>query len=218
MFDRAVCLLLDKRWENRISLCAEAATHGISLEFFLAGSGKLLDTKYDHVDVTPPALRFGYSAWAKRPNSYNAFLCFKKIIQKAKDDDIETLLLMEDDAVFEPNFDAVFAKAKTQLPANWDAFYLGANHAFCPTVQVSENILRLNGSGCFHAVCLRRSIFGAILTLPLYGPIDGLVGKMLHQRFNCYGCWPNIVWTKPGFSHCEGHDVDYSHYKEARKL
>ncbi len=217
MFDKTVCLLIDKRWKNRDVLAADAKKHGFDVEFFLAGDGKTLPTEnYDHLDIAPPAMRFGYAAWVNRPNSYNAFLCFRKIITNALANGFESLLLLEDDAYFLDNFDEVFAKAKAQLPADWDMFYLGANHAFSPTKQISENILRLNGSGCFHGVGLRKSVFQAILDLPIVAPIDGVTARQLHPKFNCYACWPNIIWTTPGFSHCEGSNVDYSHFKDIK--
>ncbi len=127
---------------------------------------------------------------------------------------MKSLLLLEDDVTFLPNFAEVFPKAKEQLDPNWEMFYLGANHTFRPTIEVSPNILQLNGSGCWHAVALRYTIFDAILSLPILGPIDGMVGDYLHPKHLCYACWPNVAWVIPGFSHCEGIEVSYAHYKD----
>lgn len=211
MFDRAVCLNLDKRFSNRERIKKQFGENGIAVDFFLAGDGKMVAEPYDHVDVTPPR-RSGYPAWANRPNSYNAFLCFRKIIERAFNDNVRSLLLIEDDAIPTNQFSEVLALALKQLPEPWDMLYLGANHTFSRTHQVCGNLLRVNGSGCFHGVVLNCSIFMDILQLPMAGPIDGEVAKALHPIRQCYAVWPNIVVTEPGFSHCEGREVDYTDY------
>jgi len=218
MFDKVVCLNIDKRWAHREPLAAEAAKRNLKVEFFLAGDGKTLPPEnYDHLDIEPPAMRFGYPAWVKRPNSYNAFLCFRKIITQAQHDKCESLLLLEDDATFCPEFDPIFPLAQAQLPADWDLFYLGANHAFARPIPFSDNLLRLTGGSlCFHAVALRHTIFQRILDLPMYGPIDDMVAKRLQAHVNTYACWPNIIWPMAGFSYCEGTNVSYDHYKDKK--
>jgi hypothetical protein len=91
-------------------------------------------------------------------------------------------------------------------------FYLGANHKFARTEKVSPNLLKVNGSGCFHAVILRKTVFDEILELPLTNPIDGQAAKLIHPKGHCYSCTPNIVRTKAGFSHCEGRKVNYDEF------
>ncbi len=214
-FDRAVCLSLDKRVHEQERVSGAFLEHGIDVSFFQAGDGLAMPTLwYDHVDVEPP-LRNGYPAWANRPNSYNAFCCFRRIIERAKKDGVKTLLLLEDDVVLTPDFGAVLPAAWSTLQVvdpNWHMFYLGANHYFSNTVEVVPSILRLNGSGCFHAVVLRNTVFDDMLSLQMTSPIDGLVARKLHPIRRCYACWPNIAVTKPGFSFCEGRDVDYHHF------
>lgn len=215
MIDLTLCLNVDRRWGERDRLRAEFARVGFAVEFFLAGDGVTAPGPYDHVDVVPPP-RQGYPAWATRPNSYNAFLCFQKMVGRAKERGARTLLVLEDDASVAWPFDTVWPRALAELPADWDMLYLGANHAFSRTTAVSEHLLRLDGSGCWHAVCLRDSSFDAVLGLPMDGPIDQMCGRHLHRRLNCYAVWPSVVLPLPGFSHCEGREVDYTHFFSSR--
>lgn len=217
MASRATCLTVDKRWyENYLRVVAYERLLNVEIKMFLAGDGKTVPLAYDHVDVVPPP-RSGYPAWANRPNSYNAFLCFRKMVTAALEDGAESLLIMEDDVLFEDEplaADVITAawRELAELDPEWDALYFGANHTYCPTTQVAPHLLRLNGSGCFHCVLMSRRAFPKLLALPMREPIDGCFGKLVHPDGHSYGVWPNVALTKPGFSHCEGGNVDYREY------
>lgn len=212
MFDRAVCLNIDRRIGERGRISEEFSAHGIQVEFFLAGNGSVADIEYDHIDVRPVRVKSTYPAFQARPNSYNAFLCFQKIIRKAQSQGVETLLILEDDVHLNNDFGDVASAAWKELfevDPDWQLFYLGANHTWSRTKEVAPHLLRLNGSGCFHAVCLRRNVFDLVLAMEPTEPIDGCVGKRLHLSGHAYAVWPNIAVQQPGFSHCEGTQVNY---------
>lgn len=227
---RCVCLIVDHRWHFHTRIQEDFGRYGIRVEFFLAGTPQdvipnapgtdmsIARCCYDHIDESPPT-RMGYLAWANRPNSWNAFLSFRKIIELAKEKGAATLLLLEDDAYTTADFPDVVGRAYRDLleadPA-WSMLYLGANHTFSRTEPVTSNLLRVYGSGCFHAVCLNSSVFDTILSLPMEGPIDGVVAKHLHSKGHCYAAWPNTVLTLPGFSYCEGREVDYGEFWKNR--
>lgn len=209
--------MLDKREDSyKTLLRAECEYLGVPYEFFRVGQGLLCPPEtYGHINVEPPA-RSGYPAWTNRPNSYNAFLSFRKIIEKAQADQLPSLLILEDDAYFvespEERPRDVFVRAYDDMvkeDPQWEFLYLGANHTFSRTTSISRNLLRLSGSGCWHAVLLSERAYQLVLDLPLEGPIDGEVAKKLHPRNHSYACWPSIVWTRAGYSHCEGREVDY---------
>lgn len=214
--DRIVCLLLDKRDFNRELISVDLGRYfSGEIQYFRVGEGKIFPKEtYGHINVEPPK-RSGYRAWKDRPNSYNAFLSFREIIKQAVIDNVTSLLILEDDAVSVDALPLHLPSALTELPVidpEWELLYLGANHTFSRTVPVSDTLLRLNGSGCWHAVLLHARSFPLILDLSLLGPIDGEVAKKVHPRGHSYAVWPNLVWTRPGYSHCEGFEVDYSHY------
>jgi hypothetical protein len=215
MFSEAVCLSIDKRASERPRIQAEFARYGITVQFFTAGKGGEGAAEApapNHIDVAPPP-RSGYPAWANRPNSYNAFLSFQTIVSSALDREVKELLLLEDDVTLLPEFGQVVAAAQKQLlehDPDWDMLYLGANHSFARTRQIADNLLHVRGSGCWHAVVLRESVFKAVLGLPMDGPIDGMCARHIHPQFSCYAVWPNVAVTRPGFSYCEGRIVDYS--------
>ena len=214
-FDRTVCLNLDKRINERHRIAKEFSAHDIEVSFFLVGNGTLANYQYDHIDEIKPPTCFSYP-WAERMSSYNAFLSFKKIVSKAIDDNITSLLICEDDVSLTPDFKSTLERAERQIKENnvtWDILYLGANHTWASTEQVSDNLLRLrHNSLCWHCVALNKSIFSDVLRLPIMGPIDYICGKMLQPIKKCYAVWPSIAVQQPGYSYCDGKVRDYSEF------
>lgn len=214
IFEKVHCLLLDKRLEQghdeRIE--EEFAKYDIPVKFFVAGNGSLPGVTYDWIDVEMPQNQRGYPAFVKRPNSFNAFMCFKQIVSLAQEENVNTLLILEDDVTLTDDFEDTLLRAWDQLNRHdsaWEMFYLGANHTWCPTFQVDENLLRLNGSGCWHAVCLHRRVFDRILALPVVNPIDNVAARLIHPRGHSYSCWGSIAQPLAGYSYCEANWVDY---------
>jgi GR25 family glycosyltransferase involved in LPS biosynthesis len=216
MFQRIECLSLDKRIDEQERITAEFSAYGMKVNFFVAGEGKLLlPEQYNHIDIPAPANRYGYTSWVDRPNSYNAFLCFKKIVQRAKDDNLENILICEDDVSLTPLFGKVFPKVVNELERHkiWNMLYLGANHTWAKTEEVSPHLLRLKGGTvCWHCVALHKSIFDTILSLPLVSPIDAVCAQLVQPHYVCFAAWPTIAIQRPCHSYCEDKFVDYQHY------
>ena len=215
-FDKIVCLSVDKRAAQWEEVDKQFAQYGGQVEHFVAGDGQILPKdKYDHIDDPNPPRRVGFGSWSSLPNSYNAFSCFKKIIFKAIDDKLENILICEDDVKLSDKFAEVFPKSIQQLQdlnLKWDMFYLGANHTWAPTQEVSPNLLKLNGSLCWHCVGIRNTLFEKILQLPQKAPIDFITANSFHPKYNCYAVWPNIAFQKEGWSYCQHSRQSYYNF------
>ncbi len=211
MRDKFVCLNLDKRINEQERLQGEFSNIGIDLKFFVVGNGTLLPAnKYDYIDQTPPPNRYGYPAWANRPNSWNAFSAYKKIIQRAKDENWGVVGLVEDDCTILPNYEEVTMEAMKEIGSlpDWDMLYFCANHTWTPTVELTPHILKLKGSGGFQMVLISETLFDKFLDMPMICPIDEAAGRYIHKKHNCYAIWPNVAIPKPGYSYCEGTSYD----------
>lgn len=206
---RTVCLTLDRREADRGRIRSEfSGLVSDDVEFFWAGDGSY-DVPYGHIDVKPPERR-GSGSWFERPNSYNAFLCFRKIVAKAKEDGIGRLLLLEDDAAMADRELAEEGLRWADANPGWLMFYLGANHSSAVTVEVTKHVLRVSGSWCFHSVILNNSVFDDILNLPVICPIDYMAARLIHPMGRCYSVWPSAAIQTPGLSHCDGVEADYT--------
>ena len=123
----------------------------------------------------------------------------------------ERILVLEDDAVLSENFNGELEKAWTQLPDDFDLFYLGCNvkctdTALVPKLihkvmnstpeQLTENILSVNGSFGTHGYIITKECAKVFQQLPIDTHID-LQMEIWTTKFNlnAYSITPLIVST-----------------------
>ena len=75
---------------------------------------------------------------------------------------LPSLLILEDDVLFDPSFSEKFPVFVRGLPADWDMVFLGALHREDP-VPVAENVVRIRHAYSTYAYALRNSIFDAFI-------------------------------------------------------
>jgi len=206
--NKAVCLVLDIRYDSAIQIQKETTSRGINTDLFIAGDGTK-NLKYNHIDVLDLPPRFSnsinYSTWYKRPNAYNAWLCHKKIMELAIESSLDFLLMLEDDVVFEKDFLETLEKTASFFNSNeWDMIYFGwySNGHLTPTKN--QNVFRMNGGAGFHGVLLSRKIMELLIKFDPIGPFDWIVGTYINPRFNCYAIYPSIITQQSGYSYVEG--------------
>ena len=90
----------------------------------------LIGTDFKDVDELPPAHADSLKreSWTSRTNAYNAYRAHRAMIERAVEEGVENLLIVEDDAVLRPSyFDSVVAEAGKFLDSNhWDMIYFGS--------------------------------------------------------------------------------------------
>ena len=219
LFDEAVVLNVDTRPEDyeRIHDTLRSAGYENPISSFIVGKGELLaPSQYDRIDEPTVSDAWRLGGFGQLPNSYHAFKAYQTIIGRMRAKGVRSVLLLEDDCTF----DEEYFVCRTQrieylldlLKIDWDMLYLGANHTWAPTQEISTNLLKLNGSVCWHAVGLKNTIFDTILSWQADRPIDSKAALELHPVFDCYAVWPNVAFQRPGYSSVEGKFRDYSEY------
>ncbi len=202
------CLLLDKRIDNWKEIQESFAKKNINLQSFLVGDGKLDGYKYSHVDVAsiPPVYHnsINYRSWY-RESTFNAWLSHRKIIQKSLEEGFDHVMIVEDDVFIEDDYDSILAKAAPFFKDNkWDMIYLGGYHNQDSwQLTTNENVIKLKGSGGWHAVILTELIMVKMLEFNPIGPMDWITGKYIHPDYDCYAIYPSIVSQKSGYSFVE---------------
>lgn len=120
----------------------------------------------------------------------------KAILQKFFDSGHHSLLFLEDDCVFR-NMDQLWP-ALTELPADWDVFYLGCNIQG-EAVKITDRIYKIDNAWTTHCVAYTRPIVEFILNnVPGESEemFDNWLGRQL-KDWNAYTMKPMVAIQRP---------------------
>ena len=84
------------------------------------------------------------------------------IIQMAKDNDWDRVLIFEDDVIFINDMHTVIDEAIKQLPEEWDLLYFGCHREIAK--KYSDNLIKLKFCKAGHAVIFNKTIYDLILS------------------------------------------------------
>jgi GR25 family glycosyltransferase involved in LPS biosynthesis len=155
------------------------------------------------------------ATWRYSAGAYGCLLSHLRVVRDARKQGLPSLLILEDDVVFDPSFNDKFPVFVRGLPADWDMFFLGALHREDPD-PVAENVVRVRKAYCTHAYALRDSIFDAFIAANdgSLNPVDVNNG-VLQSSHNCYGFAPNLAWVESRYSPVQERTVDHWYMREA---
>ena len=150
IFPYKVCINLDRRAERWEQMLAKFDRHDIqNVRRFPAVDG--LET------VVPPD-------WSDTPGAYGCLLSHLEVVREARRLGVDSVLILEDDAAFDPQLHNNFSTYFPQVPSGWDMLHFGAMHMDEPT-QVSENVVRTRSANSTFAYALKHTIFDAFIDL-----------------------------------------------------
>src|SRR5919205_3139990 len=181
LFTKTVCINLDRRPERWRRIREELARHGIQkVERFSAIDG----------DVVEKPAHWNHSAGA-----YGCLLSHLAVVSEARDSGALSVLIFEDDAVLDPEFQHKFAQFIKEAPGDWDMLYFGALHKEEP-VKISAHIGRITKANSTYAYALKHTVFDDFIALNARAEnVLDMNSYLLQQRFNCYCFMPNLAWV-----------------------
>ncbi len=186
-FPDKVCINLDRR-PDRWKLAEEQfALHSIEgVRRFPALDGRHL--------AAP-------EGWTASAGAYGCLRSHLAVVMEARRHRLPKILILEDDAVFDPEFTRKFARYVEQLPADWDMLLFGGLHVFVRPRQISENVVRLAHSYSTFAYALQERVYDSFIELNSRSlePVDKS-NVILQQTFNCYGFMPHLAWVEENYS------------------
>ena len=155
------------------------------------------------------------ATWRHSAGAYGCLLSHLQVVRDARQRGLPSVLILEDDVVFDPSFSEKFPVFVRGLPADWDMVFLGALHREDPD-PVAENVGRVRKAYCTHAYALRDSIFDAFIAANdgSPSPVDHNNG-VLQSSHNCYGFAPNLVWVESRYSPVQERTVDHWYMRES---
>jgi GR25 family glycosyltransferase involved in LPS biosynthesis len=155
------------------------------------------------------------ATWRHSAGAYGCLLSHLQLVRDARKRGLPSLLILEDDVVFDPSFSQKFPVFMRDLPADWDMVFLGALHREDP-VPVTKNVVRIRKAYCTHAYALRDSIFDAFIAANDGSPNQVDVNNgMLQSNHNCYGFVPNLAWMESRYSRVQERMADHWYMRES---
>ena len=161
-FDRIYCINLDSRPDRWKYVRGQFKQFGLrrDVERFSA-----IDIRTDpDYTASERLLRDNFSLLAM----CGCMLSHRKIIETARDENLDTVLVFEDDIRFlEDNVGSIDRSLNQLGQLDWDVFYLGATYLF-RLEPLGDHLVRVpNGAYATHAIAYNSCVFDRILeTLP----------------------------------------------------
>lgn len=138
--------------------------------------------------------------WIHSPGAYGCLLSHVQVVRAAREAGAASVLIFEDDAVFDPQFKEKFSTFGKEVPADWDMLYLGALHKDAP-IKVSEHVSRITKANSTFAYAIRNTVFDEFIELNSRAEhVLDMNSYLLQAHFNCYCFMPNLVWVESEYS------------------
>jgi GR25 family glycosyltransferase involved in LPS biosynthesis len=204
LFPARVCINLDRRPERWQRVEARFAEHGIDgVRRFPALDGNAL----------PIPLHWRHTAGA-----YGCLRSHLQVVKDARRLGLPSVLIFEDDVVFDSDLQSRFALGAAQLPGDWDMLFFGALHKDEP-IPLTESLCRLTRSNSTYAYAIRNTVFDAFIDLNERAE-DVLDNNSfrLQQRFHCLCFMPHLAWVENDWSDAQTKIEGHWYLKESLVL
>lgn len=223
---------LGRREDRRVETEAQLYEIGITAERFAAvdarGMEKKPETRNSNPEKRSNARHAATGPKAGAPadvddvrgygsaGRYALALTQRLAIREAARRKAPSVLLLEDDIVFHPNFRVLIETV--DLPEDWGIFYIGCTHNV-PPVWAGRRVVRARWAVDTHAIAIRAPYYEKVMAvLDRHGKQNRGVPKasdqfiaLLHKEVPTYSCYPNLAWQDVSGSDLLG--AEYSSYQ-----
>ena len=132
------------------------------------------------------------------------------IIEKAKQDRLPYVAILEDDCEFVDQFNTKCTLFMMEVPHDWDMIYLGGQHKkkFHPITSRLASPSYLCSTHCY---LVNHTAYDKIIKMLEENDkaIDLIYVEHAQMKLNVYCAWPNLVLQAPGYSAIEKQNIDY---------
>ncbi len=189
-FPHRVCINLDRRperWER------------MQARFAAAGLGTV--ERFSAVDGAKGGVP---ERWPFSSGAYGCLHSHLAIVREARAQGRESILIMEDDVVFDDQLQEEFEKRVRGLPPDWDMLFFGCLHNE-PPEPAAPGLGRLRISFSTFMYAVRRTVYDAFIFLNRREryPVDRN-NLYLQKRFRCYCFLPHLAWVDDSYSDAQG--------------
>jgi hypothetical protein len=196
-FDQVWVINLKRRADRLTRFCAEIDKAGWPFQqpqvFYAIEGDKVGVPKY----------------WQTGGGSYGCLRSHITILERAIQDDINSILIMEDDAVFMDTFAEDVREFLGKVPQDWQCLMLGGQHVNSQPIPVLPGLVRAGGGGGIqrtHCYALRgrevmKALYGVWSNAAVH--CDWVMGPCM-AKFNTYAPDPFLVGQSDGPSDISG--------------
>jgi len=204
-FGRVCYINLDKRPDRRKRMDQSLVINNISAVRMHATEGNLWGWKADKYNAPLRA----FDGVAGGTSTQIA------ILRKAVEDDIKSVLILEDDCEFVEQFSQKFDEWSENVPNDWDLLYLGGLNGKGKYVEgIEEHVVAVTEMMSTHAYAVSQKALKEVIDT-MYGGFpyleesaDGYL-RILQNTMNAYAFNPPMVWQKADHSDIQGAHRDY---------
>jgi GR25 family glycosyltransferase involved in LPS biosynthesis len=197
-FDNTFLINLKKR-EDRLNEFTSQVNHYDlgNFEVFEAVDGSLIENNYNNLNNGEVGIIH---------STIN-------ILEKSIENNYETILIVEDDCIFNDNIYNVDEYIKL-LPDDWDFVYFGGNHnthfGIRNLTRINEKVIRVYNTYSAHCILIHKKMFKVLIEeLSKFKYQSDVVYQTLQHNYNFYSFSPLIATQKPGFSDIQNKNVNY---------
>lgn len=139
--------------------------------------------------------------WKRGAGAWGCMLSHRQIIRSAIADGLESVLVLEDDAVPIEGFGAAAVDFMSRVPADWDCLMLGGQHLQRP-VPISHGIVQCVSTNRMHAYAIRRRMMPGLLKFweTVVDDHCDIVLAACMSHFKAYAPHPFLIGQNDGFS------------------
>src|SRR5262249_21771903 len=138
--------------------------------------------------------------WTSSAGAYGCLLSHVQVVRAARDSGAANVLIFEDDAVLDPEFNDKFTRFIKEGPGDWDMLYFGALHKDEP-VKISDHVARITKANSTYAYALNHTVFDEFIALnERAADVLDMNSYLLQKRFKCYCFIPNLAWVETEYS------------------
>jgi hypothetical protein len=219
-FERVYCVNLDRcedRWQRFAAAVPADWPWPVPIRFAGVDGQRV---------QPPPAWQAGRGAWG----IYRSFLT---IIERCLSDGVDSVLLLEDDALFRPDFVREATAWLRHVPEDWQMLYLGGQHLASPRKLTDQLWVAQNVNRC-HAWAIRGSmlteVYHHLMQIPFAAcrsgkpaHIDHQLGRLHARHYAAHDtavlCPPRwLVGQAAGRSTIANRDVTDRYWKDAAQI
>lgn len=206
-FQKIYCINLDRRPDRWQECLDQFSIHNLEVSRFSGVDAKNIPEIMEKVNRTP-GLVFGDIGCGRS---------HRLIIEKAKKDNLDNVLILEDDVEFHDNLNEIFSESIQEVPDDWDILFLGGNHSLNniwqkePVTKISDHVYKLIFCYSTHAYAVRKKAYDKIIECLL---LENNKGDVLFShaqvQLNTYVLRPHLAWQRASYSDVQ---ENFEHYE-----